>query len=762
MRGWPRRQDRGPIQRSRPSVSDVVTTSIGIVGVLEVLVVDARFDDGAQARVGVDCGTLSGRRPTARRTCPAGRCRSPYLTPDAGHVLDTLGRRVPGIGGTVDGADRGAEDAVGADAAPDQLLEHADLHRTAAATAREHERRARLRRGVPIEPVACAPATREPRPQPLGHRPVAGPSSCCRAAHRHSWLSGSSGHCAASLLALPPGLTSSHVVAHGPHDDDDDEDDHRDDEDPENDEERGVAGRRQRSGRRSCTSQGRGGVAGVTPWRHTAPMVLVAPSPLRPECPGRMVCGTAWRAGTGGAHTSSRRRVGPAQLRPRPGGRRCAPWLEDAAYDAALRHSDHAGALAARHRGSFSARHPEGHGWCRLARLVARLVHALFRQLCTASRSPNPSRKRSTPCGRSGDARRVADGRIAGRPTRDSLADTLAVTSRTSPPWCRASPRVDAPDRRLRLRSPWPEAGLCSMAYSTYSWACRRPALPRSARSGCRPEDPWARERRSLHYLVAARDAAIGTPPFRVALFESATGRYGVEDIREEHLRAMAAHIAAWLAHGEAVHGLISRRMLLRRRQAVEPSCWHAALADARSMLADLAVRRAGTGPFRITEHEVRVALSHEGSDDESDVPFAWTARTARRALGLAAIRLLARRRVALAARSGPGPDIVSRPAGCTRERVRLAAGSLAGGTPRSRTCCRRGRRGHVGDPPLVRSRLAGIRPTAGHRPRPLVGQPPFGAARPPRAGRGAHRRRAPGRAERGRAATRSGQSWRS
>ena len=59
---------------------------------------------------------------------------------------------------------------------------------------------------------------------------------------------------------------------------------------------------------------------------------------------------------------------------------------------------------------------------------------------------------------------------------------------------------------------------------------------------------PWDRERRSLHFLALLETLRSGTPPFRVALFESASGRYGVEDVREEHLRAMAAHVAGWLA----------------------------------------------------------------------------------------------------------------------------------------------------------------------------------------------------------------------
>src|SRR5260370_41291095 len=58
-------------------------------------------------------------------------------------------------------------------------------------------------------------------------------------------------------------------------------------------------------------------------------------------------------------------------------------------------------------------------------------------------------------------------------------------------------------------------------------------------------------------------------------------------------------------------------------------------------MLAGLAVRRAGAGPFRVTGYEIRVALSGEAGDAPGQPPFAWSARTARRALGLAAVRLL-------------------------------------------------------------------------------------------------------------------------
>jgi hypothetical protein len=56
--------------------------------------------------------------------------------------------------------------------------------------------------------------------------------------------------------------------------------------------------------------------------------------------------------------------------------------------------------------------------------------------------------------------------------------------------------------------------------------------------------------------------------------------------------------------------------------------------------LADLAVPRPGGGPLRLTDHDVRTALAPV---DRAPVPspFAWSARTTCRALGLAAVRAL-------------------------------------------------------------------------------------------------------------------------
>jgi hypothetical protein len=57
--------------------------------------------------------------------------------------------------------------------------------------------------------------------------------------------------------------------------------------------------------------------------------------------------------------------------------------------------------------------------------------------------------------------------------------------------------------------------------------------------------------------------------------------------------------------------------------------------------LADLAVPRPGGASFRLTDHHVRQALGPPAGVTPP-TPFAWSARTARRALGLAGLRALA------------------------------------------------------------------------------------------------------------------------
>ncbi len=74
----------------------------------------------------------------------------------------------------------------------------------------------------------------------------------------------------------------------------------------------------------------------------------------------------------------------------------------------------------------------------------------------------------------------------------------------------------------------------------------------------------------------------------------------------------------------------------------VDAASWRAASTDAKSKLAGLAVRRAGAVRFRVTDHEVRTAFAGDAPGPDVVEPFAWSARTARRSIGVAAVRLLA------------------------------------------------------------------------------------------------------------------------
>jgi hypothetical protein len=58
---------------------------------------------------------------------------------------------------------------------------------------------------------------------------------------------------------------------------------------------------------------------------------------------------------------------------------------------------------------------------------------------------------------------------------------------------------------------------------------------------------PWAYARTALHYLALLETLRTGIPPFRLALLDSAVGRYVVEDVHEDHLRAMVAHVVTRL-----------------------------------------------------------------------------------------------------------------------------------------------------------------------------------------------------------------------
>jgi hypothetical protein len=59
---------------------------------------------------------------------------------------------------------------------------------------------------------------------------------------------------------------------------------------------------------------------------------------------------------------------------------------------------------------------------------------------------------------------------------------------------------------------------------------------------------PWGFARAALHYLALLETLRRGEPPFRLALLDSAMGRFVVEDVREEHLSAMVSHVVTRLS----------------------------------------------------------------------------------------------------------------------------------------------------------------------------------------------------------------------
>ncbi len=247
---------------------------------------------------------------------------------------------------------------------------------------------------------------------------------------------------------------------------------------------------------------------------------------------------------------------GDASARPRfdpglAGGLRA--WLEDAAYEVVATRGEHAPPLFLGERQLLgSPTEPVGGESLSDDAVLSRLVHALFRQLVHTGEIDEP-------LGDALEALRAGEGGAVVRhveslpaPVRAALSETVASHAGTlldhvprfAPGWMpRTDDRVAIPlaggrvvlhgvfDLLVGLPQPG-TASLCALGVSTGK--------------------PWAWQRRSLHYLALLETLRSGIPPFRLALLESATGRCGVEDVREEHLRAIASHIAAWLTRATA------------------------------------------------------------------------------------------------------------------------------------------------------------------------------------------------------------------
>jgi hypothetical protein len=281
-------------------------------------------------------------------------------------------------------------------------------------------------------------------------------------------------------------------------------------------------------------------------------MVLVAPRPRLRPAPLEVA---AADGGTGAEVLALLR--GDTATRPRfdpglAGGLRA--WLEDAAYDVVVARGEHAPPLFLGPRqllGSHDEQH-DGSGTATERPDTARLVHALLRQLVHTGEIHDPLADALDALRASGDEAAVRRMESLAPAARTALGETLALHARNlhalvprfAPGWMpRTNDRVAIPlaGGRIVLHGMFdlvvglPQqrtASLCALGLSTGG--------------------PWAVARRSLHYLSLLETLRSGAPPFRLALLESASGRYGVEDVREEHLRAIASHIAAWLAQPPA------------------------------------------------------------------------------------------------------------------------------------------------------------------------------------------------------------------
>jgi len=283
-------------------------------------------------------------------------------------------------------------------------------------------------------------------------------------------------------------------------------------------------------------------------------MVLVAPRPPLGPAP----------RGTAAPHRGSGRDVlallrGDTVARPRfdpglAGGLRA--WLEDAAYGIVSARGDHAPAVFLGPRqvlGSDEGR-PDGEGFSD-ALVLSRLVHALFRHLVGREDVGDPLADALHALRACGDDDVVQHVDALPASARQALSDTMALHARHlgdlvprfAPGWM---PRTDD---RVAI----PLAGGRVVLHGTFDLlvGLPQPGTASLCALGLTASGPWARERRSLHFLALLETLRSGAPPFRLALLESATGRYGVEDVREEHLRAIASHLSAWLTRSAGLRG---------------------------------------------------------------------------------------------------------------------------------------------------------------------------------------------------------------
>jgi hypothetical protein len=271
-------------------------------------------------------------------------------------------------------------------------------------------------------------------------------------------------------------------------------------------------------------------------------MVLVAPQAIRHE--GQAEVLALLRQGSG-----SRPRFDPALA----GGFRA--WLEDAASLVVRSRGEDAPAL---HVGPRQLLGESGAGERKsgssTAFMTACLVHALFRQIvitgsvddplgdATGALRVDPSLRDVV---RQIDALTSTERRTLTAVLKEHVQQLRILTPRLQPGWL---PRTDDPIAIPLAGGRVVLHGRFDLLIGTPSAGSTPDGTASLCAVGLTAEGPWAQARRKLHLLALLETIRSGTPPFRLALLHSGDGRYGVEDVLEEHLRAVVSLVATRLA----------------------------------------------------------------------------------------------------------------------------------------------------------------------------------------------------------------------
>jgi hypothetical protein len=181
--------------------------------------------------------------------------------------------------------------------------------------------------------------------------------------------------------------------------------------------------------------------------------------------------------------------------------------------------------------------------------VVACLVHALFRQIVVTGTVDDPmgdalSALRVDPRQRD-VVQRVESMRVDDRRNLASVIEGHAgrlrtLTPRLLPGWMpRTGDHVSVP-----------LAGGRVVLHGTFDLLIGTPSENTASLCavGLTTTGPWERARHKLHLLALLEMLRSGNPPFRLALFDSGAGRFGIEDVVEEQLGAVASEVAERLA----------------------------------------------------------------------------------------------------------------------------------------------------------------------------------------------------------------------